>query len=316
MPVWILGAATLGAGALGAGASLFGANAQANAANNAASTQRQLFEQGVVGQQTYVNDATNLLDPLINSGIGPLSWYNYLTGGGPAPQGSIPWTSTGTNGQQTTIGGAGSVFNPLTAPLTAPFTAAMLPSTPGYQFTLSQGLKSTQNGYAAEGLGSSGAALKGAADYSTGLAQNTYQQQFQNYWAQNQNIANMLLGGATPGINATGNLAGIYSGAGGALLGTATNAGQGIAGSIMGGGNALAGGAAGVANSLGGAANNLAMYYMLSKLPGFSGAATNAAPNYTTNALATSGAFGPSPLGYPSVPYTDSANYFGAGGGF
>jgi hypothetical protein len=47
--------------------------------------------------------------------------------------------------------------------LTQPFTAASLASTPGYQFTLGQGLKSTQNSFAAQGLGSSGAALKGAA---------------------------------------------------------------------------------------------------------------------------------------------------------
>lgn len=51
---------------------------------------------------------------------------------------------------------------------------AALAQTPGYQFALTQGLKATQAGFAAKGLGSSGAALRGAADYTTGLASQTY----------------------------------------------------------------------------------------------------------------------------------------------
>src|SRR5215831_15810880 len=57
-------------------------------------------------------------------------------------------------------------------------TLAQLEATPGYQFILDQGLKSTQNAVAARGLGVSGAAIKGAANYATGLAQNTYQNIF------------------------------------------------------------------------------------------------------------------------------------------
>lgn len=51
---------------------------------------------------------------------------------------------------------------------------------PGYQFSLDQGLKATQAAAAARGLGVSGAALKGAATYATGLADNTYQQMFKD----------------------------------------------------------------------------------------------------------------------------------------
>src|ERR1700685_4096061 len=46
---------------------------------------------------------------------------------------------------------------------------ATLQSMPGYQFTLQQGLKSTQNAAAARGLGVSGAALKAAASLATAL---------------------------------------------------------------------------------------------------------------------------------------------------
>ena len=53
-----------------------------------------------------------------------------------------------------------------------------LEETPGYQFTRDQGLQSVQNSAAARGLGVSGAALKGAATFATGLADKTYQDQF------------------------------------------------------------------------------------------------------------------------------------------
>ena len=65
-------------------------------------------------------------------------------------------------------------------PLPTRMDQATLEATPGYQFALSQGLKSVQNSASARGLGVSGAAMKGAADYATGLADNTYQKQFAN----------------------------------------------------------------------------------------------------------------------------------------
>jgi hypothetical protein len=91
-------------------------------------------------------------------------------------------------------------------------TEAGLQQTPGYQFTLQQGLQATQNAAAARGLGVSGAALKGAGTYATGLADQTYTQQLQNaintynsqmagyqnqfsdYWANQTNRYNQLAG--------------------------------------------------------------------------------------------------------------------------
>lgn len=57
---------------------------------------------------------------------------------------------------------------------------------PGYQFTLDQGLKAVQNSAAAKGLGISGAALKGAADYTTGLTNSAYSNYLDNYWKSQQ----------------------------------------------------------------------------------------------------------------------------------
>lgn len=94
---------------------------------------------------------------------------------------------------------------------------AQLEQMPGYQFALTQGLKSVQNGATARGLGVSGAAQKAAASYATGLASQTYQNQVQN-----------LLAGATLGQDAAaqtgvagtalaGNAGGFQAGAAGAL---------------------------------------------------------------------------------------------------
>jgi hypothetical protein len=123
-----------------------------------------------------------------------------------------PFISNGTNASNSlaTLTGTNAGGNPLTAPLTAQFqpTMAQLSATPGYQFSLQQGLMATQNGYAAQGLGSSGNALMGGANYAQGLASTTYQQQLQNYMAQNQQTYNMLNGQVGSGLTAAGQVAG------------------------------------------------------------------------------------------------------------
>lgn len=70
------------------------------------------------------------------------------------------------------------------AALPGQMTQAQLEQTPGYQFQLAQGLQATQQNAAAQGLGMSGAALKGAASYATGLANSNYQTQFNNAQTQ------------------------------------------------------------------------------------------------------------------------------------
>lgn len=94
----------------------------------------------------------------------------------------------------------------LSGPGGAPDSAAIsaaLAATPGYQFTLSQGLKAVQNSNAAKGLGSSGAALRGAADYASGLAGATYEQRLTDYL----NNYNSQFTNAQNAYNTQGNLA-------------------------------------------------------------------------------------------------------------
>jgi len=259
MPIGIGMAMLLASGisaAVGAGASIYGSQQQLAGEKNAIAAQKQMF--GV---------AQNELQPFIDQGQKSLGWYDYLTGTGADPSGS------------------GKSYDPTNAPLTAPFTAANLPSTPGYQFTLGQGLKSTQNSFAAEGLGSSGAAMKGAADYATGQASTTYNQQLQNYLTQNQQIANLLYQPAALGENAAGTLAG-----------GAVSTGQGIGSSMVGAGNALAGGAVGAANALSGGANNAMQYYLLNQLI----QSKNPAANVNNAIPSGGGAWGPQQPYQPS----------------
>jgi hypothetical protein len=120
-----------------------------------------------------------------------------------------------------------------------------LESTPGYQFDLSQGLKAVQNSAAARGLGASGAALKGASRFATGLADTTFGNQFARY-----------LDSARLGESAAA-----QSGS----FGTA--AGQSIGNNLIGAGNAAAGGTVGAANAaaggLSGIGNSLLLYQLL-----------------------------------------------------
>ena len=126
--------------------------------------------------------------------------------------------------------------------LTQPFnmTQANLEQTPGYQFNLAQGLKSVNNAMGARGLLNSGAVMKGASEYATGLADNTYQSQFNMDQMNKQNVYNKLMGMSQLGENAAA-----QTGSFGTQ--TAHDIGQ----NMIGGAGALGGGMVGGANSWG-----------------------------------------------------------------
>ncbi len=228
--------AIIGSAVIGGGASIMGSQ-------NAADAQTRASQAAIAAQQQQFAITQQNLEPYNLAGQGALTQQQLLTGTNP--------------------GG-----NPLTAPLTARFnpTMAQLAATPGYQFTLGQGLESTQNAYAAQGLGSSGAALKGAANYATGLANTTYNQQLQNYLTQNAQTYNMLQGQVGIGENAA------------AQVGNASTAtGQGIAQSQTNIGQAQAAAAIAQGNAVGNIASSFPTALLYNQL-------------YGSNAIATSGA--------------------------
>ena len=146
--------------------------------------------------------------------------------------------------------------------LNTPFSMTQdnLEKTPGYQFTRDQGLKSVNNAMGARGLLNSGAAMRGAADYATGLADQTYTNQFNMDQTQKQNIFNRLIGGAQLGENAAA-----QTGAFGTQ--TAANQAQGT----IGAGNARAGAAIAQGNAFAGIANSFPNAMVANQLFGKNG---------------------------------------------
>ncbi len=134
-----------------------------------------------------------------------------------------PYMAIGQEGANRLVGN----LDRLTAPIT--MDQAALEQTPGYQFNLKQGLRAVQNSATARGLGISGAAMKGAAQYATGLADNTYQQQFNNAVTNQTNAFNRLMGVTQLGQSSA-------AGVGAQGTQTASNVGN----ALIGGGNATA----------------------------------------------------------------------------
>lgn len=154
--------AVIGAGVLGAGASIYGAN-------KAADTQQANAQRVAdIQQQQYQQTRSDL----------------------------SPYRDIGAQAA-TNLGGR---LSDLTSPIV--MDQATLEATPGYQFNLTQGQKAVTNSAAARGLGTSGAALKGAATFATGLADNTYQNQFNNANTNQTNAYNRLKGLVDTGASA------------------------------------------------------------------------------------------------------------------
>lgn len=183
----------------------------------------------------------------------------------PGGNGPPPAAPPGAGGGYGSLMGAG-------APTWDP-TISGLEKTPGYQFTLDQGMKATANQNAAMGLGGSGAEAKGVQQYAQGLASTTYgqnfniyNQQYANYWSALMNKYNMLSGQTALGAAAAGG-----TGQQGANAQGAANAAN------IGGANASAAGTVGAANAAGAGlsgiagAGNTALNYSLLKSGGMFG---------------------------------------------
>lgn len=193
-----LAGAVIGAGALSAGAGIFGSIQQADASKSAANLQYQASK-----------DAANRLQPFSDVGKQAIPTINGLLGIGTAGPGGLPDPAA---------------------------INQFLSHTPGYQFTMQQGLESVQNGFAGQGLARSGAAIKGAEGFATGLASQTYQNVLGNY------------------TNLLANSQSAAAGQGGALIGGANAQAAGIIGSA----NAISNGLTGTANTVGNTAINYA----------------------------------------------------------
>lgn len=247
--------AAAGAG-IGALSSISAANTQANAANNATTLQAQEAQNALNFQEQQLNTEQQNEQPWLQAGQGAVQTLSGLI-----PQ----------------LNAQDAAYPQFQAP-----TAAQAQQTPGYQFALQQGLLGVQNSAAARGDLLSGNTLAATEQYGQGLADQTYQQtynnsfnqyqqqyqQFQNSQANQFNRYATVAGlgqtaagqSASAGQAAAGNVANIS-------LGTGAQQGQ----SLQNAAAATASGYVGAGNAITGGLNSLGQYATLSGLLGQSG---------------------------------------------
>jgi len=233
-----IASAIIGSSLIGGIGSIIAGGEQASGQEQAANTQAGMFNT-IVGQE----------NPFLQGGYGAETALGQLLGTSKGSFGGLP------NGYLT------QTFQP---------TMSQLEQYPGYQFALTQGDQALNN-QNSPGVGAvSGPALKSLMNYNQGLASTQYQNAFNNFNTQQNNIFNRLSGIASLGQNAAGNL-----GNAGTQLGT------GIAQAQAAATGSIAGGIVGATNS---ASNGLALNYLLNGNNGYGitgGGGTVSNPGYS-----------------------------------
>lgn len=208
------------------GAAVVGAGATVYAANKAAGATRDATNAAINANQTAQERQQALNAPYAAIGTGTTDASGKTTGGAIDQfQNLLGIGSKGPAGIEKTLA-----------------------STPGYQFAKTEGLGATKNAASASGMALSGNTLRALDQFSTGLADSTYQNAVGN--AQNA---------VTIGQNAA-------AGTGAGILQTGANIGN----SLTNQGNTLAGinvnEAAGITKALSGGVNNAITYNTLAGL--------------------------------------------------
>jgi len=210
MPIGV-GTALLASGGL----SVWGANKQANAAQQAAQLQYQAALQAIAEQKAEFNTIQQQQAPQRQLGYNSINQLGSLGSGAYQTydaNGNPTGTSTG-SGYLTHQFGSGDL------------NAQMAPN---YGFVLDQGQRATQNANNVGGGLIGGNALTGLQNYTQGLAGTQYQNAFTNYQNQRNNIYGILAGQAgigqtaqsavnTAGQNATNNISSLGVGGASAL---------------------------------------------------------------------------------------------------
>ena len=228
----MVAAAVVGGAVVGGVASNMAAGKQANAANNAAEMQSDAAAQMRQDLSPYTQLGTKAMNPL--------------------------WSAMGYQADKN----GNMVVNPNAAlQQKFSFNPSDLAKTPGYQFALQQGLRGTNNALAAQGLGLSGAQAKGLSTFATGLADQTYNQQYNNalstyntnYQTAANNVSNLQ------NLVNTGQNSAAQSGQ------AAVTGAAGAGNYLTQGANAQAAGITGAANAANSGINNYMLYNALYK---------------------------------------------------
>lgn len=231
----IAGGLAVGGSMISADASRSAANKQSDAAKNASQMQWDQYNANKQSLQPFTNVGYNAINPMLGA-----MGYN-------ADYSKNP----------------NSILNQQFS-----FNPGDLTKTPGYQFALQQGLQGINNSDSARGLGMSSANMRESARYATGLAEQTYNDQYNNalntYQTNYNSAANnaaRMAGLVQMGQNSA-------AGVGNMGMQTAMNSGN----LLTSGANAQAAGTIGGANAINSGLNTGMNFYlqnqMLNKMGG------------------------------------------------
>jgi len=242
-----MGISSIIGGGISAIGSIFGASSAADA-------QKQAAQMAMAQQQRMFDTGKKALDPFINMGQSTLSKLQALsdTSNADSPAAALmKLIMPGANMSDT------------------------LAQTPGFQFTQDYGLKAVNNALAARGLGGSGGAVaKGAANFVTGLTNNTW-----------QSLVNALQSGYGLQSNVLQGLINTGASAAGSLMGNSTQVGSNMGSVLTGMGNAQGAANMTIGNAIGGLGNSFVQGSILNQLLGKSGGAGGISGLYANSTL-------------------------------
>lgn len=225
----VMGGASLLGGMMQSDAAQGAADTQARAADRASQMQWNEFNQVRQSQQPYMNLGQAAINPMMSA----MGYHSDMSK---------------------------DMSNPLNQQFS--FDPSHLDQTPGYQFALQQGMQGINNSSAAKGLGMSSANMRDAGRFATGLADQTYGDQFNRALSTYQtnyngaaNNASRLAGVVQMGQNAA-------AGVGNQGLQTAMNSGN----LLTSGAAAQGAGMMGSANAMNSALSNGMNYYMMNNM--------------------------------------------------
>jgi hypothetical protein len=242
-------------GAISGSAAKSAASTQSKAALEAAAAQRAVAERNAVNIQDVANKQMSNLSNVYNANIAEVQ----------------PFISAGKGAAETLSDLVSSGY------FSRPFTAADLKTNlaPNYEFMLNQGVGAAKQTLNVGGGGSNIA--RGATKFAEDYASNAYQQAFNNWQSQRNNIYSTLAGIAGIGTTGTGQQINAGNILGYTGTGLTTGTGQNVANLLTGGAAATAAGITGsaqanaagdvgVANALSGGISNAGQTYALSQI--------------------------------------------------
>jgi hypothetical protein len=204
--------AIIGSSIIGAGASMYGANKQAKAADQASQVQWDMYDRTRSDLQPWMGGGTAALNQL--------------------------QTMLGLNQGQ----------DPMQSQFLSPFTLDKFQQSPGYQFRLEQGMNAINKGSAARGMYYAPQTLQDLGKYQQGMASTEFDNAYNRYVGDQTRGYNMLSGLSNTGQNAAAGVGAMgqqtASQVGNNMMGGAAAQAAGY----MGAANAIGGGLQGLGN--------------------------------------------------------------------